>query len=210
MPLIDRLKPWAEMIQAIVATAGIIVAGIWTYMIFIEDRESYPHANLDETITRVKLTDQVNLLEVILKIHNSGQTLMHLSQATVRLQQVLPINGCAADAACVVDDLNEALTDGNRVSDRFSWPVETNREAAWDTPLIVEPGEDDVMDFEFVIPATIQVVRVYGFVPNDALKSDSSSPGWSVARFYDTRKPAESAESTVNSQGKNSNVEVKK
>jgi hypothetical protein len=186
---ISNFKTWAESAQAVMAILGIGVGGLWTYMLFVKDRLGYPHATLDLSTAQVALTAQAALLQVVLKVHNSGETLMHLSRATVRIQQILPIDGCAENEVCVTKELNDASNDISRISDRFDWPIVSNREATWTSPRSVEPGEDDIMDFEFVLPDSIQVVRVYGYIPNDETSRAASDPkGWNISRIVDLRK----------------------
>jgi len=183
-------KTTAEIIQSIVATLGICIGGLWTYKLFVEDRLAYPHAKLEVSVAPIALTDEVEFLQVILKVQNSGQTLMHISRATLRIQQILPIDGCEKEQVCVAQELNNAANDIDRTADRFDWPLITEREASWKTPRTVEPGEDDSLDFEFVIPASSQVVRIYGYVPNDETSRATSDPqGWSISRVVDLRKP---------------------
>jgi hypothetical protein len=52
-----------------------------------------------------------------------------------------------------------------------------------------EPGEKAVLDFEFVVPASIQVARVYSFIQDDELTGEKQRPvGWHYPLLYDFRK----------------------
>ena len=190
-----RFKPWAESAQALVTIVAFIVGGIWTYRLFVIQREVHAHAIVGVSLARVALTDKVNLVQVLVKIDNTGHELMSLKSATVWVQQVLPLEGCPGSGECVTDELNAALNATARAHDRFAWPIIQRRDASWMPPHRIEPGESDLSDFEFALPAAAQVVRIYGYIPNDSeSRRPADETGWHVAKLVDLRKPIDSAE----------------
>ena len=53
----------------------------------------------------------------------------------------------------------------------------------------IEPGEKEVLDYEFAIPTDVQVVRIYAFIQNDDLTRLRGTPyGWNYPLLYDFRK----------------------
>jgi hypothetical protein len=185
-PGIERVKPWLESLQAIATVTAIIVGGLWTYRLFFQQREPFAHANFEEKITRVPVTNGVNLVQVVLKLENTGHTLINVTHAVVRIEQVLPIRGCNSEAPCVAREMNRALAASARVADVFPWPLVANRDAITDQTL--EPGEKADFDFEFVVPATVEVARIYGFIQDDRLTSKQNQPvGWYQPVFFDLR-----------------------
>jgi len=192
---IDRVKPWLESLQALTTVVGIIVGGIWTYRVFIVNREGHAHANVAASVSHVALTDKVNLVQVILKVDNTGHELMRLKHATVWLQQVLPVQGCVDQEPCVTDALNAALGQSGRSDDGFPWPIVQQRDAVWTPPRDIEPGESDLSDFEFVVPQSVQVARVYAFIPNEGeSRQKTKESGWHVAKLYELRQEKRSTE----------------
>jgi hypothetical protein len=55
--------------------------------------------------------------------------------------------------------------------------------------VVIEPGENDVVPNEFIIPARIQVVAVYSYITNP----DDPKLGWNGLTYYDLTK-AEAAD----------------
>ena len=96
---------------------------------FFVQREGCAHATFEENVTYVPLTDKVNLEQVVLRVENTGHRLFRFTQATLRIQQVLPILGCDSNDPCVVHDVNNALAAVPRISDHFAWPLISSREA---------------------------------------------------------------------------------
>ncbi|TFW62686.1 hypothetical protein CT676_00740 [Bradyrhizobium sp. MOS001] len=83
-------KEKVDIIQGLVTIAAIIIGGIWTYNVFIKERREYPHANIEQKITHLALSDQQNLLRVGLELTNTGSSLMLVDMSIVRVQQILP------------------------------------------------------------------------------------------------------------------------
>ena len=65
-------KEKVDIIQGLVTIAAIIIGGIWTYNVFIKERREYPHANIEQKITHLALSDQQNLLQLGLELTNTG------------------------------------------------------------------------------------------------------------------------------------------
>jgi hypothetical protein len=187
---LESQKNWFESTQAVATVVAIVLGGIWTYRLFIAQRQGFAHANFEEKISSVALTDQVRLVQVILKLENIGHSLIKVTDATVKIQQVLPIRGCDPSELCAARELNEALDSRGRSDDRFDWPVIAERDEKTLQPI--EPGEKALLDFEFAVPASVEVARVYGFIQNDELTEKRQTPvGWNDVRIYDLRSSSE-------------------
>lgn len=167
--------------QAIVTTLGIIVGGIWTYTLFIKDRQNLPQANIEEKITSVGLPEGVRYVQVAVTIANTGHTLLKASKALLLVEQVLPIMGCDGDP-CAAREINAALAASARTADRFDWSVVSSRAAtvSWS----IEPGESETEDFEFAVPSTVDTARFYVWIRNDKLSRVGKDIGWHRAVIY--------------------------
>lgn len=115
-------KRWLDVIQATLTCAGIIVGGLWTYILFVKDREDNWQATLEQSVTSATLAPDGHIVQVTLSIRNTGHTLMHVTKAQVAIQRVLPLVGCSGK--CVVKELNSALARSERTADRFGWSRE--------------------------------------------------------------------------------------
>ena len=71
----ERTKTWLESVQAVVTVVAIIVGAIWTYRVFIVQREGHAHLSIEEKVSHVPLTDRLNLVQVVLKLENTGHSL---------------------------------------------------------------------------------------------------------------------------------------
>ena len=186
-PKIEISKDKVETIQAIISIVAIFVGGTWTYNIFIKERRNYPHANIEHEISHIKLSDEINLLIVNAEITNSGNTRLLLDKSKIRIQQIKPIPKCSSSEVCHINQINKALKEEQQELDRFSWPLVFERSKIWKPAVDIEPKEKQLLNFEFVISAKINYVRIYTHFPNSKkINNDKSNNkfGWSLSTYY--------------------------
>jgi hypothetical protein len=181
----STFKEKLEIVQSIVTISAVIVGGIWTYNVFIKERREYPHANIEQKLSHVQLSDQINLVRVGIDVTNTGNHLLTIGQSTIRVQQVLPSLPCPNDGACAAKQVNEALQTVDQQSDRFSWPLLAERIVSFDPAVDIEPGEKQSFDFEFVISSKVKVARIYVYVRNDKKFGEGADIGWTASSLYD-------------------------
>jgi hypothetical protein len=175
-------KDRIDIVQSLISIIAIIVGGWWTYDIFLKERRNLPHANLEHIVSHFPLTQDINLLSVVVKITNNGQARMDIASTDVRIQQVLPMLPCAeSQIDCATDELDIALQETARAGDRFHWTKIAGRKNFLESPLLVEPGETEYMDFEFAIPADTRLIRVYSYIRNET----DTKLGWDMSNFYE-------------------------
>ena len=188
---LSGFKEWIETTQAVVTICAIIIGGIWTYRLFGLQRENRPHASVAAQVSRLSLDDKHHLVQVVLKMENTGHTLLRVTKAFVTLQQILPIKGCGARGPCTVDELNDPIGMSERTNAQFDWPAIASRQELMSPAHQLEPGESEVADFEFSIPKSVEAIRVYGFVRNDETVSvGHPARGWFVAQIYNLNEPS--------------------
>jgi hypothetical protein len=159
---VRKFKEVLDIIQAIVTVAAVLVGGVWTYILFIKERHDYPHLNLEHIISHVLLPKHTVLLRVGIKVENIGQVRALTSETIIRVQQILPIAHCAQPDKCISVDLNKEVNNINSDFDRLDWPLLVKRVSS--DGREIEPSERENLDFEFVVPDYIKVVRVYTFI----------------------------------------------
>lgn len=167
-----------DTIQKCVTIAAVIIGGIWTYNAFIEHREVYPKANLTHGITDFKLPNGDNFIRVNISIRNSGNVLLSLSKAEIRLEHVLPIN------QRILDELVSRKNKIMEGRDRFQWSPIRIRQTTWNPGTAeIEPGESHNMYYEFIIPPEHKVINVYTWFENIE-KRPVKSIGWYASTLH--------------------------
>jgi hypothetical protein len=157
----EGVKEWVALVQSMVTIFAVFVGGWWSYRLFIEQREQYPHANVEFKLSDIAFSERVNLLRVGIELTNVGRSLIEIEKTIIRVQQILPSLPCPQDEACAVREVDEALNHVERQRDRFPWMLIAERENSFNPPYAIEPGgEKQTRDFEFVTPSDVKVVRV--------------------------------------------------
>lgn len=89
-----NLKDKVETLQAAATVVALIVGGVWTYKLFLEERNPFPHANIEQQISHVVVSKHVNILRVGVNLTNAGTAILLSSGGIIRIQQVVPLDSC--------------------------------------------------------------------------------------------------------------------
>ncbi|HVO67794.1 MAG TPA: hypothetical protein VMT12_15060 [Syntrophales bacterium] len=184
-----KFKDVVSTATSIATIAAIFVGGVWTYDLFIMERKRYPHANIEQKVSHVALSKRTNLLRVGIELTNTGNSRLLSSKSTVRIQQIVPVPSCPEQGLCVKEELDDAFKEIERKANNFSWPLIAERENSFKNALDIEPGEKDFIEFEFVVPTKIKVVRIYSYFSNDLKSKVQNEVGWSTSSHYSFGKP---------------------
>ena len=202
-----RWKVWLEVansvasvIQSVATVIAIVVGGVWTYVLFVENRERFPKAAVDHDVSRVQLDGDRALLRLVVRIENSGKGLLRLTEGEVRVQQILPLSECSpGDAARCPKRLVEANQPVPELGQRIAeWPIT----AYWATPTAqpgnhpqavldveLEPGEQEFLSFDFIVSEKVRAVQVYSYFMNP--EKQDQGIGWKHITFHELTKEAE-------------------
>jgi hypothetical protein len=163
----SRLERWhigLQIVQA-AATAIALALGAWW---FIEQRQTYPHAQLTQTVNVVPVAKGLIAVEVEVQFQNTGKLLIKLTRATVKVQEVsADPYGYAELATKNGDDYWKAERPVQTPDPRqfnqaeLRWPLLKQ----FDDDKIdyrIEPGETDVLVFTFLLTCDedLHMVRV--------------------------------------------------
>ena len=152
---------WAN-VESIAKTLGILVAGWWTYFHFIRQRQSYPRAALSLRCADRVLPDQRRLLQVFLDIQNSGNTIVHVRDVDVRIQLVAPLTSAQLEKLA---QGHEALA--AQAEPQVPWYLVGRRRLAFEPgQMEIEPGENEFIHCDFILPDRADLLRVYANVRN--------------------------------------------
>jgi hypothetical protein len=129
------LKETVETAQAIVTISAVFVGGIWSYNVFVKERHEYPHANMEQKLSHVTLSEKTSLLRVGAELTNAGNSLMKVGQSIVRVQQILPSLPCPSNGGCAAKEVDEAIKKVERQGDHFTWPLIAERKNNFSPPF---------------------------------------------------------------------------
>ncbi len=172
--LLDN-KELVDLFQSAITIFAIIVAGVWTYGLFVATRETRPHLNVHHSVVSKIIAPGVAWMHLTVVLENTGESLVSLRSADVRVQKVVPLDASLQKSLGAGKNLvpeNEYLV---------PWPLLRHYVAKLD--LEIEPKESDNVDFDFVLPTAARTVRIYTYLEN--VEKASRQIGWHLDTIYD-------------------------
>lgn len=167
---LERAAEYSAIAQGWMTVVGIAVAGLWTYQLFVSQRQRYPRASVHQTLLHRTLADGSQLITVCARLSNIGQRLIKVDKATVVVQRLAPLKGTLErDALRTHDPLDAARRR------EVLW----YRVGHWSTgfsPVIeIEPGESEELYFDFRISPNETAVKIQTHIENEMKRHDAGA-----------------------------------
>jgi hypothetical protein len=108
---------FASNLESYFTVLAIIIGGIWTYMLFIKNRQKYPKAELSLEINQISLSSNKILIHASLRIKNLGNVILQLECGFIRLQQIKPLN------STIKNSLQSGEDPAMEETKEFPWPL---------------------------------------------------------------------------------------
>lgn len=177
---LSGVKDTADTVKSIAEIIGLGVGGFWTWLLFVKNRQDYPRAKVGHTISRFTLANGSRLLRVQCTVTNIGPVLLRLDSTFTWVQQILPL---PKDFETAFGAGKDPLATLGPSDSEYGWPVVGERKCDWKaSPREVEPGEEENMQFDFVVDDRAQLVEIYSYFRNERKKREI---GWSGTTIYD-------------------------
>jgi hypothetical protein len=175
---LENAKYAMDIIQSVATVIALIVGGIWTYHLFVQQRQEQPRLKIEHRLSQRKMANGETLLSVDEMLSNPGTTLVALHSSDTRIIQLLPL-----PPGITKEDLASQRELPDVIGKPDKWPVLRNTQRL-DVNRVLEPGEEDQLHAEFVLPPQIQVVCVASHVENP----NNPKLGWQRITIYDINK----------------------
>jgi hypothetical protein len=152
---------------------ALVVAGVWTYMLFVQGRTRFPRASITHRITHHSTDSGPTLLQVKAVIKNDGTVILRIPNSSFRVQRVLPLPD---NVVALLDKGEDPVVEGNSevVWERASPPRRRTLQ------MQIEPGESDEVLADFFIDPELRLVEVYTFFENEKARPN----GWGLTTLY--------------------------
>lgn len=175
------VETWADILSivaGVILGLGVIGGGIWRIYIHKQRRGKFPKANLSQKVQAIKLTDDKVCIHTSVRIQNIGDVMLSLCLATNIVHQIRPLDDLILKGLEGQEKLYDDL------SKEIRWTALDSKVVDWGQKQIeIEPGEEDTVHFDSVIPAGIEVVQVYTYFQN--VRKRGRDIGWHTEQFYD-------------------------
>ncbi|HNT67288.1 MAG TPA: hypothetical protein PKN04_16000 [bacterium] len=173
------MKDIADIIYNLIVSIGIIVGGLWTYLIFVKQRVSACKVVLDLVINERDLKNDLKLVHITLKISNIGNAILKSDYAEIRLRQVFPV---PKELENTFQPEKDPVPEGKT---QIDWPLLAGREWNWKKgDFEIEPGEKDEIHADFVIDSFVETIELYCYIRN----SKKEGLGWPLTEIYELKQ----------------------
>jgi hypothetical protein len=175
--------------ESLAKTLGIVVAGIWAYMLFVRKREKFPRGCLSHSVQFWERNPNEWLVRVNLKVTNESSVLMRICEGHTWVQQMKPWPDSA------IDNFKADSQNAETAPYETSWDL--IGEKRHNKEREIEPGEHEEVAMDFFIDRGYEQILVYSFVENSA--KPGRHLGWTTTTVLDFSNPP--AEPTDQAQG---------
>lgn len=169
-------KEASEIVSNFATAAALLMAGLWTYVLFVRQRLGYPRLQTTFAPEVFDPTRASRLVRVEVLLKNVSTVVVELRGAELRLRQVIPLPPKVASS--VAEGYDPVANEPQIV-----WPMLAGRQWSWPSgALEIEPGESECLHAEFFMPKEVEVVEFYLFVANQ--KKLRKALGWSRSQLW--------------------------
>ena len=177
--VIAEYKDAASTIQSVLTMGAIVLGGVWTYMLFVRQRLSFPRINLDMAAETVTLSDTGRMVRVSVFLKSAGSVVVRSACAQLRLRQVAPVHHSIRHVADAIGKGYDPVPAGKA---RIEWPMLVGREWNWSQKQFeIEPGEKDSLHADFFIDKDVSTIELYFFMRNS--RKRRKGLGWTITRL---------------------------
>jgi len=153
--LTSFVESWAKII-------GILAAGVWTYLIFVRQRQRYPRATIVQEVLYQQLPIERTLLVVSVSLANIGTTLIEVDYIEVVVARLSPLKKSLISLAVEGHDPLDSAA-----RREFLWYRIAHRRTGFKTGhLEIEPGESEQVNFDFAVSGDLEQIKVGVHVEN--------------------------------------------
>jgi hypothetical protein len=168
-----KWKIYFDAIQSVLTSGAIIAAAWW----FFFQGEANDKAKCFHTLAMVPVDGSAtNFLwgDLKVQIENVGKRPLALEEIEYTISQVKPIG---TTLKALVDAGFDIVPAGT--NNRVNWPI-LNQAVFPLNKMSILPGEVDNLDYEFSVPANVEVLRIYSWFTADKKKN----LGWGKVSIY--------------------------
>lgn len=178
--------------ESIAKIGGLIAAGWWTFLLFVQKREKYPRARTTHSLIVLGKVDGYRLLRLAVKVENLGNVLIELRQGRVSMQAIRPVSAAWKSAILHGDSIP-------RVEGReFAWPDLEKFPLEWgDDGYRIEPLESEEFRFDLTIADTVEAIQIYSYFKNLTVKD--TELGWNCTTVEIIPGESDNGEQTASS-----------
>ena len=171
--IFDIILTIVSIFQSCCSCLAIIFGGVWGYYLFIKNRQKFPRANIDLKVNHRNLTKDEVLIHIEVIITNIGNVLIELTDINTFILQMIPLPD---NAQKIPTGCDSVFVEWENIKPCIAERLRQQK-------IEIEPGENQGVQFDFIIPNNYQTIGIYSTIKNERKKGRDI--GWDSTMFYD-------------------------
>lgn len=182
LPDVESVLPYLQAAETVLTLLAILVGASWTYKLFRQKRQRYPRGGIEHFFDQLPVDEEKTLLRVSARVENKGDVLLRIVCGEIWLLLVRPYPSKLLAA------IREGCDPVQPNKLEYEWPIIAERKSQ-SLKYEVEPGETEVIAFDFVLNSDIRSVLAYTHFVNETKRSrlkfwQKHEIGWNTTTFY--------------------------
>lgn len=186
---VSDLQARVDILKSLTEAMAIVVAGVWTYELYIKNRYDHPYPKVQHRMEHYDLRNGMIYLSVFVTVTNEGKTKLDIGSGQISIRQVFPVpdhierllQGTIDESG--EEEIRLGTAEGLFIDSgqRLGWITLGNRE--WSQlrgerkRLELEPGQTREMQFDFLIENEVQVIEAISYI-------EYAKSAWELATIY--------------------------
>jgi hypothetical protein len=154
-------KNSVAILADLITVMGVVVGGIWAYYVFVLRRFSQPKMDVQQTVRFWDSGDNFFFVRIEMTVRNIGEVLFRINKVKVYIYGMRPWPEnlrLLLEKAAVSDTYKACEAELNKIYEKdVAFP---------DGDFLVEPGEREVLTFDFPVSNNVEMIAAYTFLYN--------------------------------------------
>ncbi|MDX1479462.1 MAG: hypothetical protein R3301_17230 [Saprospiraceae bacterium] len=165
---LEQLEQLFGGLESLATIIALIIAGIWTYRVFIRNRQNKPRAIVEHQVYCWEQAPGSALVHVVVRVRNISDLLIQIARGKVEVSIMTPD----------VDGLQRTSS-----GTEYQWPFTYPHPFDWSAqPHEIEPHEMDEYHFDFRIDRPFETLQVYSHIQNTRKRTQQI--GWNKITIH--------------------------
>lgn len=183
---LEDFKTFSEALQSLTTTIAIVIGGLWTYLLFVKQRQRFPRLSLSHNIFSVILNNRKSLIHIEIKIVNQGSVIVKLDEADIKIYKITPLGSkfkSFLNQQNLPDLLEQNLDPSSyrKVNNLYELIGHNNSLLSKSDKIELEPGEEDKVYCDFIVSSHTKVIELYSYFKN----INKKKIGWGLTTIHD-------------------------
>jgi hypothetical protein len=200
------LKDWAEAAQALTTAVALVVAGLWSYLLFVRKRQKYQRTKVEHHVRHRAIGGGKILLVVEVRVANNGDVLVVLERGETTVKQLVPVSSRISERIAAGELARPARHQAT------GWDlIAYEKDEPGKQGIEIEPGNVDQAVYNFIVDDDARTVQIHSYFDNlqkRQLQIDwrrlrlvrRSRMGWHRTTVYDIQPAARPAADLTDQQ----------